>query len=273
MRFSHLGLAAILAVPATSICFADSVIYAMSAGNSGVQVYDANTGDQLQTIVTSEMRSNNGRGVVKVGDILYYTGASQNSVFGFNLKTSADLGVVFSVAGSSGLATMAFDGTDLYLGDYSGTNNVYKYSLGGTLLQTIPLSQCTGFCDGLEYAQGHLISNERDGANGPPSAYDSYSLNGTLLTKNFITATFGATGIAYDGTDFWVSDVYGGRLDRYDASGKFIGVTTLKSPTFLVEDLSFDYSQVLGTPEPGSILLLGLGLMGVAGYVRHRNRR
>ncbi len=151
---------------AAAICQADSIIYANSAGNTGVQVYDANTGVVMNTIVTPEMRAGNGRGVVKVGDILYYTEASSNGVYAYNLKTSADLGTVFRVAGASGLATMAYDGTNFYLGDYSGTNNVYKYSMTGSLLATLPLSQCTRFCDGLEYAQGHLVSNEKDGLSG-----------------------------------------------------------------------------------------------------------
>lgn len=224
----------------------------------------------MNTIVTPEMRAGNGRGVVKVGDILYYTEASSNGVYAYNLKTSADLGTVFRVAGASGLATMAYDGTNFYLGDYSGTNNVYKYSMTGSLLATLPLSQCTRFCDGLEYAQGHLVSNEKDGAFGPPSAYDVYTTGGKLVTGKFINTNFGATGIGFDGTDYWVSDISGGKLFEYDTHGKQVGVTTLQSPTFLVEDLSFDYKTVLASPEPASFILLGSGIAALGLFVRRR---
>lgn len=256
-----------------SFCKADSIIFANNAGSSGVQEYDANTGVLIRTIDTPEMMANNGRGVVLVGDVMYYTAASSNSVYAYNVVTNTDLGVQFSVSGASGLATMAYDGTNLYLGDYSGTNNVYKYSLGGSLLQTIALSECTSYCDGLEYAQGHLVSNEKDGGYGPPSAYDVYTTSGTLLTHPFIDSSgIGGTGIAFDGTNYWVSDLAGGNLYEYDTSGTQIGITALQHATHLIEDLSFNYATVL-TPEPSSFLLFGSGLVGVAGFMLRRLKR
>jgi len=90
------------------------------------------------------------RGVVQVGNILYYTSAGTNGVYAYNFVTHTDLGTVFTVPGASGLATMAYDGSHFFIGDYSGTNNVYEYSLTGTLLATIPLSKCSSYCDGLE---------------------------------------------------------------------------------------------------------------------------
>ncbi len=273
----HYSLAAASIFCTAAACHADSIIYATSAGNTGVQVYDANTGVLMNTIDTTEMQSGNGRGVVKVGDILYYTEASSNTVYGYNLKTSADLGKVFTAAGSTGLATMAYDGTNFYLGDYSGTNNVYKYTPTGTLLQTIPLSKCTAYCDGLEYAQGHLISNEADGAGVSSSSYDVYTTNGSLLKQGFITPSFGGTGIAFDGTDYWVSDIFGGKLYEYDTTGKQVGVTTLQSPTLNVEDLSFDYKQVLpppmNTPEPSSVILFSSGLTSLGLLLVKRRRQ
>jgi hypothetical protein len=65
-----------------------------------------------------------------------------------------------------------------------GDNKAYQYSLTGTLLKTISLSNCTGYCDGLEYLNtggGELISNRRDGYN----VYDFSDVNGNLLKSAF----------------------------------------------------------------------------------------
>ena len=66
----------------------------------------------------------NGRGVVQVGNVLYYTSASTNGVYAYNFVTNTDLGTVFTVPGASELATMAWDGSHFYIGDYSGTDSV-----------------------------------------------------------------------------------------------------------------------------------------------------
>jgi hypothetical protein len=40
----------------------------------------------------------------------------------------------------------------------------------------------------------------------------------------------------------------------------------------MYEDITFD-AQVNDTPEPGSLLLFGTGLLGMAGLLRHKLRR
>jgi hypothetical protein len=267
---------------AASTLFADSFVYGNNATFNSPYVYkiDKATGAIVQTY--TNLSGQNGRGVVIVGNTMYYTAAYSGSVYSYNLATNTDNGVLFSVAGATGLSTIAYDGTNFWIGDYSGTNHAFLYTPTGTLLNTISLANCGGYCDGLEYLAangGELISN-RDDAGGP---YDLYDTSGSLLTASFITPQSecdGPTGIAYDGTYFFVSCIYSGILEQFDASGNYVKTLTLSgapngfSP--LVEDLSADYQQVLGpptVPEPSSFLMFGSGLVGLAGVGRDRLRR
>ncbi|MBE5227783.1 MAG: PEP-CTERM sorting domain-containing protein [Microcystis aeruginosa PMC 728.11] len=123
------------------------------------------------------------------------------------------------------------------------------------------------YMDGLEYFNGKLISNRCDACG----VYDIYDTNGNLLQAAFITAPAAATGIAYDGTDFYVSNVYNSSIGVYDeVLGTLKSTINLipKTPgdTFLIEDLSVDYLQRPDTgrvPEPASVLgLLAIGVLG-----------
>jgi hypothetical protein len=74
-----------------------------------------------------------------------------------------------------------------------------------------------------------------------------------LLTAAFITTTFPATGIAFDGTNFYVSDIFNAKVAVYNGTtGAFIQELSVTGATNtpLIEDLSFDYQQVLPTPTP-----------------------
>jgi hypothetical protein len=240
-----------------------------TGGAPVIQNYDLTTGALLTQFTAPN--GNNGRGVVQVGDILYYTSANTNGVYAYNTATNTNLGTVFTVPGASGLATMAYDGTNFYIGDYSGTNNVYKYSPTGTLLATIALANCTGFCDGLEYANGFLVSNRSDEG----SIYDKYSLTGTLIKSAFITAPGGGnTGIAFDGTTYYTDLVNsGGMLNEFDSNGNFIKTLTLTGQNyFLGEDLSVNYQAVLGgVPEPSTWAMMILGFFGL-GFMAYRRK-
>lgn len=222
-------------------------LYGNSAGTNFIHVIDPVTGVESKHCSPG---TGNGRGIVVVGTTAYYTVANSNNVYKLDIPSCATQGVAFSVAGATGLSTIAYDGTNFWIGDYSGTNKAFYYSPTGTLLNTITLNSCGSFCDGLEYFNGKLISNRGDAINAP---YDVYSTAGGAPTQAAFIATpgFGATGIAFDGTNFYVSDIFNAKVHIYDGTTGAPGaVLTLTGGPFLVEDLSFDYQQVLPTPTP-----------------------
>lgn len=255
-------------------------IYANNATSGTPYVYVLDPTTLAVTDEITNLSSVNGRGVVVVNGIMYYTSASSASVFSYNLSTHTNNGPLFTVAGASALSTMAFDGTDFWIGDYSGTNQAYLYSPTGTLLNTVHLTDCGGFCDGLEFflqnGQGRLISNRGDELN--PNTYDIYDTSGNLLQAGFIHTTFAGTGIAFDGTNFLVSEISNGKIATYNGTtGAFISDTSINgfrnSP--LVEDLSVDYALVLPpptVPEPSTFGLLGGGLIAVAFAAKRRKK-
>ena len=212
------------------------------SGACDIHVIDADTG----AIVRQCTQSNgNGRGIVIVGDEAYYTVADSGNVWKMNINTCEDLGVAFTTQ-TSGIATIAYTGSTFWINQYDSNapgNEAYEYDMSGNLLRTVTLDNCASYCDGMEYFEEKLISNRGD-AVAP--IYDVYDLSGNLLTEGFINDPQGGstTGIAYDGQNFWVSDIFQNRLRVYDGTtGDFIRFVVITGDSTLIEDLSVDYAQ------------------------------
>lgn len=265
---------------------AQQFIYGNSAVSNPAQetLYkiDAATGAVVKSCLVGK---GNGRGIVVVGNTVYYTTASNNNVYKTDFATCADNGIAFSVAGASSLSTIAFDGTNLWVGDYTpGSQKAFLYTPTGTLLNTITLANCTGNCDGLEFFQGKLISNDADGGQN----YSIYSTTGVLQTPNFITTGAFSTGIAFDGTNFYVSfpTAIPRELRKYSGTTgallQTITITGMTAGADQIEDLSADYAITLGPPPPplqvptlsewSLLLMTGLLTLSAIYYLRRRSR-
>ncbi len=256
-----------------------------AGGSNAIEGFNESTGALENQFVGNP--GGNGRGIVVVGNVLYYTVVGDGTIHELNATTGAPLPGSINT-GQTSLATIAYDPLDgtkggFWLGDYSGTNHAYFFDLAQNMItSTITLSQCSDFCDGLEFfidSKGNkrLISNEYDGGEGNANTYDVYDTSGNLITAGFIKGhdTRGNTGIAFDGTDFFISNIFDNSLSEYDSSGNYIQDITLGGPQpssgRLIEDLSFNYSIVIPTPtpEPASLSLLGAALLGF-GWLRRR---
>lgn len=266
MRRRFVGILAVIMLVALvvgarwSVSAATSNLYANNASSGAPYILVMDPSTFVVSDTLANLSGNNGRGVAVVNGIVYYTcgtpGSGCGSVYSYTLSSHTNKGVLFSAAGQVSLGTIAFDGTNFWIGDASGDNKAYLYTPTGTLLKTITLSNCSaGSCVGLEYfvqnGAGRLIANRAEGT--PP--YDVYDTNGALLTPSFITTGTGE-GIAFDGTNFLVATQSGGF--SFNALAKFNGTTgaAIGSRTPVtgglfaanIQDLSFDYAVTLGTP-------------------------
>ena len=251
-----------------------------ASGSLAIENFDLNipAGTAAETLEYNPM-SGNGRGIVVVGDTVYYTRVGDNNIYKLSALTGASLGSISTTQAS--MSTIAWDGSTFWTTDYAGSNKAFQIAADGSLLKTISLSLATGYSDGMEYFNGKLIANRTDGGFGGSIIYDIYDLDGNVLTSNFISSPNG-TGIAFDGKDFIVSDIYNSQVHVYDGTtGAFIKTIVLPGTAStgygrIIEDLSVDYALREDTgggpvvPEPASMLLLSSGLLGMAG-IRRKN--
>jgi uncharacterized protein (TIGR03437 family) len=253
---SILGMMSIWAL----VSRAQTTVWGMNAsfGNPHIQAYDLATGVALADFTAPHKDANrgraNGRGIAVVGTTIYYTLADTPNVYKTDTATHADLGIAFTTPLSPGINSLAWDGASFWLLASQPTDptrpaddNVYQYSSSGKLLQTLVLARPSNTNlarDGLEVTPSGIVANRGS------VPYDVYNFSGQMQQALFITATFRTAGIAFDGTNYIVSDVINGRLAVFNASGAFVRSVDLTGAAipYGIVDLAAVSSQTMPSP-------------------------
>ena len=204
---------------AEGLCFTNNA----TSGPPVVYKIDLATGQIVD--YHTNLSGYNGRGVAVIGNTMYYTSNDTNCVNTYTLSPPTDNGCLFQVTGAQRLASLAFDGTNLWIEDYSNTGKIFQYDITDTptYVATFTPGNCGKInCDGLEYAYisnsniwgclpGILISNRGDDST-PYDAYQVQSLRFQCKAPFINTAVVQNTGIVWDGTWFYTSNIYHSKL-------------------------------------------------------------
>jgi PEP-CTERM motif len=200
------------------------------------------------------------------GDIRTTGNISSANKGGQYSLTGTSTGVTYVLPpGVSDATDSTSDGTYNYLVDYNSLNVIRTdrdFTNPVTLFSVSPMPQPTG----ITYDptnQSLWISGV-----GFPELLD-YSLSGTLLKS--IDAEFTENvALAFDPSDgtLWVVNGHTGYLEQFSTSGQALGLGPYVGATYGAE---FNLATTLvPTPEPGSLIMFGSGILGLAGFVRRK---
>jgi PEP-CTERM motif len=157
------------------------------------------------------------------------------------------------------------DGTHNYMVDFA-SGIVYQtdrtYGSASILFQIEDGNQWSGITYDPTSQSLWLVAHESN-------LMANYSLNGKLLSSfNVQTSTNGP--LAFDPADhtLWLINYGTKNLEQYSTSGQFLGI----DPGYWGIGAEFNLETIglSPTPEPGSLILFGSGILGLAGLVRRK---
>lgn len=183
--------------------------------------------------------------LIDVNDANYLWGASSTTGALYRIKKSdGTFDQTVALSGSAGQMGMAYDGTDIFV-PVPGTNDIARVRVSHDASPSVEVD-CNGSAPGLRCTVGNAPQQTYfDGRyiwvnnyNGPTGVSRIDRITGVVKTFNLPAGSYWARGIAYDGTNWWVSYLYSDGVNSYgrlaalqvDANDNGTWVATINMP-------------------------------------------
>jgi hypothetical protein len=141
-----------------------------------------------------------------------------------------------------GIGDLSGDDTHIWANPWDKSGKVYEFVPNGVggwkVAANYNLKNAANKYDGMEVFKNDIYANQADVlfsisgknpcAKSKNAIYDQYNAaNGNLIAGGFIKPTFPASGIAFDGKYFFVSDICNNKIAVYDNTPALIGEADL----------------------------------------------
>ena len=235
------------------------------------------TGNLIQTFGAAQLNSPFGIAINAAGNLFVSTqgnnGTNTTGQIQEFSSTGTFLGTFATLAKNSFPYGTTFDGGgNLYVSSFQN-NNVIKFSSAGTILNTITsnLDGPTGLSIG---PNGDLFVSNFGKVSPFVDKITEYTPSGsfvqTFAASNMGAGVSGPIGLAFGNTtgDLYVANSFDGTIERFAPNGTDLGILATLPNSGSPYGIAFE-----PVPEPASLGLMALGMVGAMAYTHRRGRR
>ena len=266
--------AALLATFGAGSAQADSFFWAINQFVT-IQRLNGDTGAVVDSFAVP-FGSGSAASIAFVGNTGYYTLLGDTNIYKVDMTTHLYGGIAFNIGATAGFTNgITTDANGhLWFAD-GGAGALKEFTTAGAAVSTHAFPDAAfAYRDGSVVFNGQVVANRGD-QTGPYDKYNIPAGNGALtyIAKPFITALGGNNGIAFNGTNFYISNEQTHIVSKYDVNGTFVSQANLPAGS-RYENWTFasqDINPAIPEPETYALMLAGLAVLGAVARRRKQD--